>query len=243
MAPDAPEDSPTSPPTHPRYPAGASSERCSGGGGRRSLVLTKKPRLNIDPRMCEWSLYEEVVSSRSCPFRVGAPRLPVPMHRWPCQSLLRAAIGSTKAILPIHLPSILLLRRRAHISPCGVSASALLAAFESSQPGSEAQRGKSKSALGGPRITGESRHREEGAKNDVNSADALPEDGPRSWKSLNATHHLWGLMHLFCYFSLKASFYVVFIAIMWILLGWNRVKGLFPAYSTHSIPTTVTLVN
>lgn len=44
------------------------------------------------------------------------------------------------------------------------SATALLAAFESSQPGSEAQRGKSKSALGGPRITGESRHREEGAK-------------------------------------------------------------------------------
>lgn len=189
MAPDAPEDTPTSPPTHPRYPAGASSERYSSGR-RRSLVLTKKPRLNIDPRMCEWGLYEEVVSSRSRPSRAGAPRLPVPMHRWPCQSRLPAAIHLANAILPIYLPSILFssgagepMRQRwwrAHISPRGVSATALLAAFESSQPGFEAQRGKSKSALGGPQITGESRHREEGVKNDVNSGDALPGDGPWS---------------------------------------------------------------
>lgn len=173
MAPDAPEDPPTSPRTHPRYPAGASSERYSSGG-RRSFVQTKKPRLNIDPRMCEWSLYEEVVSLRSCHSRAGAPRLPVPMHWWPCQSRLRAAIRLADAILPIHLPSILFSRgagepmrwrqRQAHISPRGVSATALLVAFESSQSDSKAQRGKSKSALGGPRITGESRHREEGAK-------------------------------------------------------------------------------
>lgn len=190
MAPDAPEDTPSSPPTHPHYPAGASSERYSSGG-RRCLVLTKKPRLNIDPRICEWSLYEEVVSSRSCPSPAGTPRLPVPMHRWPCQSRLRAAIRLANAVLPIHLPSIPFSRgadepmrrwqwRRAHISPRRVSATALLAAFESSQPGSEAQRGKSKSALGGPQITGESRHHEEGAKNDVNSGDALPGDGPQS---------------------------------------------------------------
>lgn len=75
MAPDAPEDTPTSPLTHPRYPPSASSER-SSSGGRMSLVLTEKRRLNIDSRMCEWSLYEEVVSPRSCPYQSRRCRYP-----------------------------------------------------------------------------------------------------------------------------------------------------------------------
>lgn len=71
--------------------------------------------------------------------------------------------------LPIHHPPFsaaesIRRRQQAHISRRRVSVMALLATFESSQPGLEAQRGKSKSALGGPQITGESLHGEEGPR-------------------------------------------------------------------------------
>lgn len=75
----------------------------------------------------------------------------VPLHRWPCQSPLLPAFAERPRALPIHHPlsaAELASTAAAQISPLRVFAAALLAAFESSQPGSEAQREKSKNAQG-----------------------------------------------------------------------------------------------
>lgn len=99
-------------------------------------------------------LYEEVhlcVPHHDCvPLEQTLPTA-VPLHRWPCQSPLLPAFAERPRALPIHRPlsaAELTSTAVAQISPLGVFAAALLAAFESSQPGSEAQREKSKTAQG-----------------------------------------------------------------------------------------------